>query len=68
MINLSHSKYKTLQSFTIKAAEKELRLADDKSKRGFGKCSHWVLPDDSGYKLDNGKLIEVKRKLTTNSK
>lgn len=58
LIDLSHSKYKTSQSFTIKAAEKELRLAEDKSKRGFGKSSCWVLPDDSKYKFDHGCLIQ----------
>lgn len=64
MINLKHSKRSITKSFTKKVAEKELRTAIDKSKRGFKlkDFSHWQLPEDSGYKFDNGSLIEVKRK------
>ena len=62
MIRLRHSKRSSItKSFTIQIAEKELRKAIDKAKRGFKESSHWQLPVDSGYKLDNGKLIEVKK-------
>ena len=61
MIDLKHSKHGTTKSFTIKVAEKELRQTIDKVKRGLKDFSHWVLPEDSGYKFDNGKLIEAKK-------
>ena len=62
MIKLKHSKRSTTKSFTIKAAEKVLRDAIDKGKRGFKGFSHWVLPDNSGYKFDNGQLIQLPKK------
>ena len=64
MIDLKHSKHGTTKSFTIKVAEKALREAIDKRKNGLKDFSHWVLPEDSGYKIDNGQLIKsiVKKK------
>jgi len=62
MIELKHSKRDNTKSFTIATAEKALRQAIDKRKNGFKGFSHWVLPDNSGYKLDNGKLIQLPKK------
>lgn len=67
-IDLKHSKNNITKSFLIVAAEKALREAIDKRKKGFKNFSHWVLPDNSGYKLDNGKLIEVKKKKSDGDK
>ena len=68
MIELKHSKYGTTKSFAIKVAEKALRDAIDKGKRGFKGFSCWVLPEGSGYKLDNGKLVQLPKKKKVDDK